>query len=179
MEPNIEDLNEEMPTQEEMALAEQDMVDQQDSMDEQTEAQEDMDIFNEMGDREKAENLYKLFNDIRTSDDTTRTSNLQLSELGNPLVSMRDCELLAQLGELHGHHGWAKFWRSLGQSTSNSAMSKKGWFSELLVSNKRYTNKTTNAGFNPSTTMGVKKGNKIGDFFKGKSKTTEGGEFNG
>lgn len=127
----------------------EEMEDEMDEAEIRKEEMEDAESFNEIGSRSTDNGLYKLFDEIRKSDNSVKVSNLQMTELGTPIVSVRDCLFLSHLGEMNGHYGWAEFWLRQAEITNSTAMSKKGWFSELLVSNKRTTHKTSNPGFNP------------------------------
>ena len=137
-----------MPSQETLNAID-DAEDEMDDMEQQRDDRDESEFFGDRAMPKEDYSLYRLFDDIRKSDNSLKVANLQVSELGNPIVTVRDALFLAKLGEMTNHIGWAEFWKHQAEMTDASSMSKKGWFTELLVSSKRFTNKTTNPGFSP------------------------------
>lgn len=89
--------------------------------------------------------IYQLFDTVRQTPDSTKVSNLNEVELGNLGISVRECHRIALLAETFGHKGFAKFFRDQAMIITDSSMSKKGWFTELFVTSKRYASRESSS----------------------------------
>lgn len=87
------------------------------------------------------DNLFKLFRDTWKTNNSTKVGNLNTQELGSISISIRGCQHLASLGEQFGHPGFANFFKTQAEITSSTSMAKKGWFAELFVSQRKYSQK--------------------------------------
>lgn len=85
--------------------------------------------------------IYQLFDTVRRTPDSTKVSNLNEIELGDLGISVRECMRIALLADTFGHKGFANFFRKQAGIISDSSMSKKGWFTELFVTSKRYASR--------------------------------------
>jgi len=61
-------------------------------------------------------------------------------------LSVRDCERIALIAETFHHDGVANFFRKQSRIVTDTAMSKQGWFTELFVSQKKFTTRSTGGG---------------------------------
>ncbi len=85
--------------------------------------------------------IYGLFKDVLRDPESTRTSNLDKDEL--ELIRGRaEVELIANT--FH-HPGVGDFFRNLNLITTDTAMSKKGWFSELFISSKKHATRDSSS----------------------------------
>lgn len=82
--------------------------------------------------------LYGLFKEVAKQPDTKRVSNLTDAELGVWNLTVRDCERIALIAETFNHKGVAKFFRKQSRIITDTAMSKKGWFTELFITSKKF-----------------------------------------
>ena len=89
--------------------------------------------------------LYGLFKDVSKQPDTKRVSNLTESELGVWPLSVRDCERIALIAETFHHPGVAKFFMKQSRIITDTAMSKKGWFTELFITSKRFASRDSSS----------------------------------
>jgi len=104
---------------------------------------------------EKPDDLYSLFWKVATVDDSSKVGNLDKTELGMLDISVRDCQHIAKVAELLGHHGFALWMREQAQIVLRTSASKKGWFTELFVTAKRFASKEKKLGL-PITQEGKK-----------------------
>jgi hypothetical protein len=58
-------------------------------------------------------------------------------------MTVRDSLYISQLGIMFRHKKFASFFHNAAMITNDTAMSKKGWFAELFVSQKKYTQRAT------------------------------------
>ncbi len=89
--------------------------------------------------------LYGLFKDVSKQPDTKRVSNLTESELGVWPLSVRDCERIALIAETFHHPGVAKFFMKQSRIITDTAMSKKGWFTELFITSKKFASRDSSS----------------------------------
>ena len=89
--------------------------------------------------QKKTESLFSLFQRVWKTEDSSKVANLNNPELGRLDFSVRDTQYLALLGDLLHHHKFASFFRQSGEIILKTSASKKGWFTELFVSQKKYT----------------------------------------
>ena len=78
---------------------------------------------------------------------TIRVGNVDKTELGFLGISIRECLRVSQLGVTFGHSKFAAHYLSLANITTESSMAKKGWFPELIVTNKRSAERFVTSGF--------------------------------
>jgi len=94
----------------------------------------------------KPEDLYSLFFKVLTINDSSKVGNLEKAELGMLDISVRDCQYIADVSERLGHKGFALWMREQAQIILRTSSSKKGWFTELFVTAKRYASKEKRLG---------------------------------
>jgi len=82
--------------------------------------------------------LYGLFKEIGNKEDTKKVSFLTNEELGDCEINVRDCENVALLAETFNHPGVARFFVERSRIITDTAMSRKGWFVELIITSKKY-----------------------------------------
>lgn len=84
-------------------------------------------------------NLYNLFIRVLKMRDSTKVANLKQFEIGNLNISVRDSQKIGMLGHIFHHPTFGDFFYSIGEITNSTSMSRDGWFSELFVSQKKFT----------------------------------------
>jgi len=87
--------------------------------------------------------IYALFDKIQNKPNSTKVSNLDKEELGHLGISVRDCHRIALFGKSFGHTKFGNFFMSQAGIISDSSMSKYGWLTELIVTSKKYTSRTS------------------------------------
>jgi hypothetical protein len=87
----------------------------------------------------KQDNLFSLFQKVWKTGDSSKVANLNSGELGRLDFSVRDAQYLALLGLMLKHRNFATFFRTSSEIILSTSASKKGWFTELFVSQKKYT----------------------------------------
>jgi hypothetical protein len=88
------------------------------------------------------DDLFTLFWKVFRAGDSSKVGNLEKNELGELDLTVRDCQKIALLGETLGHPGFARFFWDQAQVTLRTSSSKKGWFTELFVSQKKFATKS-------------------------------------
>ena len=117
------------------ALAqEQPEYDQEDAEDEQ---------FMGFAEARPKEGLYALFNKVLTLPKTIKVGNVDKQELGELGISIRECLRVALIGKTFGHRRFAEFFENQANIITDTSMAKRGWFSELFVTAKRFTEKAS------------------------------------
>lgn len=94
----------------------------------------------------KGDSLYTLFQKVWAANDSSKVANLDKPELGGSDVSVRDAQYLALLALTLRHPNFAMFWRARSEIVLSTSASKKGWFTELFVSQKKYTSRSASFG---------------------------------
>ena len=89
--------------------------------------------------------IYGLFKDVLKKPDSKKVSNLKDDELGNWSLTVRDCERIALIAETFHHPGVAKFFRNQSRIVTDTAMSRRGWFSELFITSKKYASRDSSS----------------------------------
>lgn len=108
--------------------------DYEDSIDEQRRGGEaDM----EFPTPKRHESLYNLFHEVLNLGDSSKVGNLDKFELGDLNISVRDCQRIAMLGVTLHHTVFADFFLAQSEIILSTSSSKKGWFTELFVSQKK------------------------------------------
>lgn len=148
--PYQQDLGGSMQEDEEQFLDEEDLAEQQDRIEEQQSDIEDSDWAN-VPQQKKNDSLYNLFHKVWKSPDSSKVANLDKTELGvHPVMSVRNAQFLALLGATTKHKRFAQFFNTLGEITLKTSASKKGWFTELFVSQKKSTSRFSGLPPNPN-----------------------------
>lgn len=101
--------------------------------------------------------LYALFGDLVERKNTLRVANLHSTELGLPLMTVRDALHIAQLGYTFKHPKFAKFFVNHAEIVTSSSMAKKGWLSELFVTSKKFASRNTTSSLGLPTDEKSKK----------------------
>ena len=122
-------------------LDQEDYQSQVDDMEDQSDAAEAVE-WSEIPERKKQESLYHLFQKVWKAPDSSKVANLTNLELGKPIISVRDAQHLALLADTFRHPRFAAFFRSAGEIVLATSASKKGWFTELFVSQKKFTSRS-------------------------------------
>jgi hypothetical protein len=94
-----------------------------------------------------------------------RTGNLSEHELGNLVFSTRKYNDVANYADLVGYTGFAKYSRSKASNIITTSTSKKGFFLQLITTNKRITKN-----------VGDKKVTKKSSLFGGTEEVVQGGD---
>jgi len=129
--------------QQELAfLDQQDYGDQTDSMEDQGDQAESLE-WAEVPARRKQDSLYTLFQKVWKTPNSSKVANLSFTELGRPVITVRDAQYLALLAVTFKHPRFAMFFKNAAEITLSTSASKKGWFTELFVSQKKFTTKST------------------------------------
>jgi len=92
------------------------------------------------------EGLYALFNKVLTLPKTIKVGNVDKHELGELGISIRECLRVALIGKTFGHRRFAEFFENQAMIITDTSMAKRGWFSELFVTAKRFTEKASGGG---------------------------------
>ena len=86
------------------------------------------------------ENLYNWFWKVVKLNkplQIVRVGNLNNTEIGELNVSNRDALTLHHLGKTFGHPTFGNYFAQLAKITTATSMSRKGWFMDLSISQKR------------------------------------------
>lgn len=160
--PSAQELTEEY-------LENEDISDQQERMEDQSDDAESAE-WADIPQKRKQDSLYTLFNKVWRAPDSSKVANLAKEELGKqPLMSVRDAQYLYLLGGTLKHPRFAKFFKATGEITLSTSASKKGWFTELFVSQKKFTTRAAGTFGNTDTSNQKKKWS----LFGGGEKTSE------
>ncbi len=89
--------------------------------------------------------IYTLFDIILNKPRSTKVSNLNKDELGDLGMSIRDSMRIALLANTFGHKRFANFFMNQAGIISDSAMSKDGWFTELIITSKKYSSRESSS----------------------------------
>lgn len=66
-----------------------------------------------------------------------RAANLDKQEIGDHIISVRDCLNLSKLGHIFGHEKFGDYFSQRAGIVSATSMAKKGWLMELSISQKK------------------------------------------
>jgi hypothetical protein len=105
------------------------------------ESQEDQQFGSYPGAKIK-DSIFTFFNNILKLRDSTKVANLDKRELGSLDLSVRNCEYLAKLGLMLHNKSYHDFFMNKAEITLATSMSKKGWLPELVVSQKKFSQRT-------------------------------------
>ena len=152
-------------------LDQEDYHEQQDNMEDQAEQIESSE-WAEVPQRRKQDSLYTLFQKVWKAPDSSKVANLNMPELGRPLMSVRDAQYLELLGKTFHHEKFAKFFKNTSEIILATSASKKGWFTELFVSQRKLTTRAVSGSGAPlggEQTNAQKKWSLFGGSSKGQS----------
>jgi len=85
------------------------------------------------------ESIFTFFRHLLGITDSSKVANLDRRELGMLDLSVRNSEHLAGLGEMLHNKAYQDYFMRKAEITSATSMSKKGWLPELVVSQKKFT----------------------------------------
>jgi len=120
----------------------------QEQQEEYDDSQEDEDWAANVPEKRKEESLYTLFQRVWRTPDSSKVANLDKYELGKvSLMNVRDSQYLALLGNALKHPKFSAFFNTVAEITLKTSASKKGWFTELFVSQKKFTQRASSSSF--------------------------------
>jgi hypothetical protein len=126
---------------EEDFLDQEDYNEQQDNLEDQGEQVESVE-WAEVPQKRKQDSLYTLFQKVWKAPDSSKVANLSMPELGRPLISVRDAQYLDLLGKTFHHNKFGQFFKNSSEIVLSTSASKKGWFTELFVSQRKFTTRS-------------------------------------
>ena len=88
------------------------------------------------------DSIFTFFNNILGLKDSSKVANLDKRELGSLDLSVRNCEYLARVGFMLHNKAYGDFFMNKAEITLATSMSKKGWLPELVVSQKKFSQRT-------------------------------------
>ena len=88
------------------------------------------------------ESIFTFFRHILGIKDSSKVANLDRRELGMLDLSVRNSEHLAKLGKMLHNKSYDDFFMTKAEITLATSMAKKGWLSELVVSQKKFSQRT-------------------------------------
>ena len=88
------------------------------------------------------EGIFAFFRHLLGLKDSSKVAYLDKRELGMLDFSVRNCEYLANLGKLLHNKSYYDFFMVKAEITLATSMSKKGWLPELVVSQKKFTQRS-------------------------------------
>ena len=131
--------------QDEAFLDQEEYAEQVENMEDQGD-QADSVEWAEVPQRRKQDSLYTLFQKVWKTPDSSKVANLSFPELGSPVITVRDAKYLALLALTFKHPRFAMFFQNTAEITLATSASKKGWFTELFVSQKKFTTRSSGGG---------------------------------
>lgn len=134
------------------------MMDEQgDLADYQNDFNEDQQFGGPMAQR-PTRNMFTFFESARATKDSTKVSNLDKFELGKMPLNVRNSKHIALLAGVLHNKAVSDYYNGQAEITNATAMSKRGWFLELAVSQKRTTERRLNPVGNTNAAAPAKKG---------------------
>jgi hypothetical protein len=115
-----------------------DLEDQYDQDEEVQEAQ--LESYGTVPSKKEQQSIYSWFwKVVRLGEQQklAKVGNLTYAEIGEHIVSVRDCMHLSVLGSIFGHKGFGRYFEDRAKITSSTSMSKKGWFMDLSISQRK------------------------------------------
>ena len=109
--------------------------------------EDQMDMANVPG-LKKKDDVFSLFKRVWRAPDSSKVANLSGQELGMFPMSVRDNQYLALLGTTFNHNDLADFFMGRSEIILSTSMAKKGWFTELFVSQKKFNTKSSSQNIN-------------------------------
>jgi len=92
--------------------------------------------------------IYALFDTVLNKPSSIKVSNVNKLEMGDVGITVREALKIGALADTFQHPVFAKFFYGLAGITTDSSMSKDGWFTELFVTSKKYSQKASQASIN-------------------------------
>jgi len=135
----------EIDARQENYLDQEEYAEQVDSMEDQGD-QSDSVEWAEVPQRRKQDSLYTLFQKVWKTPDSSKVANLSPVELGRPVITVRDAKYLSLLALTFKHPRFAMFFQNTAEITLATSASKRGWFTELFVSQKKFTTRSSGGG---------------------------------
>ena len=136
-----------MDEQSEAYLDSEDYQDQVEFNEQQHDAN-DVSSWGDVPTQKKPESLFNLFGKVWKAKDSSKVGNLGQTELGSTQISVRDAQYLNLLSNTFKHPKFGEFFRMQGEISLATSASKKGWFTELFVSQKKLTTRHASIGAN-------------------------------
>ena len=99
-------------------------------------------------DQKKKDDLFTLFHKVWKTPDSSKVANLSNQELGMLSMDVRNNLNMALLGKTLNLNGFAKFFENRAEIICSTSASKKGWFTELFISQKKFTSKASSQTMN-------------------------------
>jgi len=99
-------------------------------------------------DQKKKDDLFTLFHKVWKAPDSSKVANLSNQELGMLSMDVRNNLNMALLGKTLNLNGFAKFFTNRAEIICSTSASKKGWFAELFVSQKKFSAKSSSQTMN-------------------------------
>jgi len=134
-----------IPTEDEVADGHyQDSQDYQDHIYEQN-MDSQYDTSNQFGSYPQTgakDSIFTFFKSILGIEDSSRVANLDKRELGSLDLSVRNNQQLAHLGTLLHNKSFYDYFMRRGEIILSTSMSKKGWLPELVVTQKKFTQRS-------------------------------------
>lgn len=96
----------------------------------------------------KKDDVFSLFKRVWRAPDSSKIANLSTQELGMLPMSVRGNQYLALLGKTFNHIDLHNFFMGRSEIILSTSMAKKGWFTELFVSQKKFTSKSSSQTMN-------------------------------
>jgi hypothetical protein len=115
--------------------------DQQDHIEYQQDSQEDQQ-FGSYPNAVPKESIFTFFRHLLRIPDSSKVGNLDKRELGSLDLSVRNCEYLGKLGYMLHNRSYGDFFMNKAEITLATSMSKKGWLPELVVSQRKFTQRS-------------------------------------
>lgn len=100
------------------------------------------------------ESIFTFFRHLLGIEDSSKVANLDKRELGMLDLSVRNSEHLAGLGFMLHNRSYGEFFMRKAEITLATSMSKKGWLPELVVSQKKFSQRSVQ----PMSLQPAKKG---------------------
>ena len=88
------------------------------------------------------ESIFTFFRSILGLKDSSKVANLDKRELGSLDLSVRNSEHLGKLGFMLHNKSYGDYFMNKAEITLATSMSKKGWLPELVVSQKKFSQRT-------------------------------------
>lgn len=107
----------------------------------QQEIQEDQQ-FGSYPNQPPRESIFTFFKHILGIKDSSKVGNLDRRELGMLDLSVRNSEHLGKLGFMLHNKSYNDFFMTKAEITLSTSMSKKGWLPELVVSQKKFSQRS-------------------------------------
>ena len=128
--------------------------DQQDYGEYIADAQEEQQFNPQRYEQKEKESIFTFFKHIVGIKDSSKVANLDKRELGFLDLSVRSYEYLANLGTLLHNKSYNNFFMGNAEIVLATSMSKKGWLPELVISQKRFTQRSVQPTIVPSQRTG-------------------------